>query len=569
LRGDARRMRTSVGSASPPKGQRQPSKARHTGEPQQWCLGGALLLGLAMIAGFILLVIWNGLGAFFPKRVEVLELADGTRLAGEIFRKERIKVQDSGLEQGKEPSGVRLLVRTGNFDLYNEDFKWVSEGKIKKRGLPPDIWFVERLEWGPFVGFVEKLTLNGRELKGEEVSPEFLRNAQEEGARRRERMRGLERKGLSRVNQEMEKERLLLKRAARIYGEGTQEYARQKRRYEWLMETLSARYKELEGELERLRAEDSRTTISLITGDGKRKTLRLSEVVRMYRPNELDLLARLKVYGSRWWEFLTQEPREANTEGGIMPAIFGTFVMTVIMSLLVAPFGVVAALFLREYARQGFLVSAIRIAVNNLAGVPSIVYGVFGLGFFAYTIGGRIDSLFYSERLPNPTFGTGGLLWSSLTLALLTVPVVIVATEEALAAVPSSMREGSLACGASKWQTVRYIVIPRAMPGILTGLILAMARGAGEVAPLMLVGVVKMAPELPVDGTFPYIHLERSFMHLAFHIFDLGFQSRNSEAAKPMVFASTLVLVGLVAVMNMVAVIIRNKLRKKFAEGHF
>ena len=335
------------------------------------------------------------------------------------------------------------------------------------------------------------------------------------------------------------------------------------------METLSARYKELEGELERLRAEDSRTTISLITVDGKRKTLRLSEVVRMYRPNELDLLARLKVYGSRWWEFLTQEPREANTEGGIMPAIFGTFVMTVIMSLLVAPFGVVAALFLREYARQGFLVSAIRIAVNNLAGVPSIVYGVFGLGFFAYTIGGRIDSLFYSERLPNPTFGTGGLLWSSLTLALLTVPVVIVATEEALAAVPSSMREGSLACGASKWQTVRYIVIPRAMPGILTGLILAMARGAGEVAPLMLVGVVKMAPELPVDGTFPYIHLERSFMHLAFHIFDLGFQSRNSEAAKPMVFASTLVLVGLVAVMNMVAVIIRNKLRKKFAEGHF
>jgi len=522
-----------------------------------------------MIGGFILLVLWNGLGAFFPKRVEVLELADGRRMAGEIFRSERIKFQDSGLEQGKEPSGVRLLLRTGNFDLYNEDFKWVSEEMIKERSLPPNIWFVERLEWGPFIGFVEKVALNGRELKGEEVSPEFFRNAQEEGARRRERMKGLERKGLSRVNQEMEKERLLLKRAAKIHGEGSQEYARQKRRYEWLMETLSARYKELEGELERLRAEDSRSTLTLITVDGKRKTLRFSEVVRMYRPNELGLMARLKVYGSRWWEFLTEEPREANTEGGIMPAIFGTFVMTVIMSLLVAPFGVMAALFLKEYARQGFLVSAVRIAVNNLAGVPSIVYGVFGLGFFAYTVGGRIDSLFYSERLPNPTFGTGGLLWASLTLALLTVPVVIVATEEALAAVPSSMREGSLACGASKWQTVRYIVIPRAMPGILTGLILAMARGAGEVAPLMLVGVVKMAPELPVDGTFPYIHLERSFMHLAFHIFDLGFQSRNSEAAKPMVFASTLVLVGLVAVMNMVAVIIRNKLRKKFAEGHF
>lgn len=252
-----------------------------------------------------------------------------------------------------------------------------------------------------------------------------------------------------------------------------------------------------------------------------------------------------------------------------MPAIFGTLLMTLLMVIAVAPFGVMAALYLREYARQGHLVSIVRICVNNLAGVPSIVYGVFGLGFFAYTLGGSIDALFFAEKLPSPTFGTGGLLWASLTLALLTVPVVIVATEEALAAVPKSMREGSLACGASKWQTIKNIVLPKALPGIMTGLILAMARGAGEVAPLMLVGVVKLAPELPLDGHFPFLHLERSFMHLGFHIFDVGFQSRNAEAGKPMVFVTTLLLIFMVATMNALAIYIRNRLNRKFASSHF
>jgi len=251
-------------------------------------------------------------------------------------------------------------------------------------------------------------------------------------------------------------------------------------------------------------------------------------------------------------------------EGGVWPAIFGTFVMTVLMSLAVVPFGVLAALYLREYAKAGPLISVIRIAINNLAGVPSIVFGVFGVGFFCYLVGGTIDEVFFQAKLPGPTFGTPGIMWASLTLALLTLPVVIVATEEALSAVPGSMREGSYACGASKWQTIRRIVLPRAMPGIMTGMILSMARGAGEVAPLMLVGAVKLAPELPVDGFFPYIHLERSFMHLGFHIFDLGFQSRNAEAAKPMVFTTTLLLIGIIFFLNIVAVLLRNRLRRKF-----
>jgi phosphate transport system permease protein len=283
--------------------------------------------------------------------------------------------------------------------------------------------------------------------------------------------------------------------------------------------------------------------------------------VRAYPANQLDWWGKLQVYRSRWAEFLCDDPREANSEGGVFPAIWGTVVMTLLMSLAVVPFGVMAAIYLREYARAGPVISVVRIAVNNLAGVPSIVFGMFGLVFFCYILGGGIDQLFFAETLPNPTFGKGALVWAALTLALLTLPVVIVATEEALAAVPSSLREGSYACGASKWQTIRRIVLPRAMQGVLTGMILAMARGAGEVAPIMLVGAVKLAPTLPVDGVFPYLHAQRSFMHLGFHIFDLGFQSQNSEAAKPMVFTTTLLLIAIVATLTLMAVWLRARLR--------
>jgi ABC-type phosphate transport system permease subunit len=176
---------------------------------------------------------------------------------------------------------------------------------------------------------------------------------------------------------------------------------------------------------------------------------------------------------------------------------------------------------------------------------------------------------FHQASLPSPTFGTGGLLWSALTLALLTLPVVIVATEEALAAVPNSMREGSYACGASKWQTIRRIVLPRALPGIMTGMILAMARGAGEVAPLMLVGASEKAPALPVDWVFPFVHLQRSFMHLGLHIFNVGFQSPNSEAARPMVYTTTLLLISIVALLNVLAVWLRSRLRKRYHVSQF
>jgi phosphate transport system permease protein len=300
--------------------------------------------------------------------------------------------------------------------------------------------------------------------------------------------------------------------------------------------------------------------------DGTRRALPISTLREIIEPNRLGWLRKLGLYLRRWWDFLTLEPRESNTEGGVFPAIFGTVLMVFLMTFAVTPLGVLAALYLREYARHGRLVQLVRIAVNNLAGVPSIVFGVFGLGFFIYLIGSNLDEWLFADRLPTPTFGTGGMLWAALTLALLTVPVVIVATEEGLAAVPRAAREGSMALGATKWETLRHVVLPAAMPGILTGVILAVARAAGEVAPLMLVGVVKMAPELPFDHHFPFLHLERKFMHLGFHIYDVGLQSPNIEAAKPLVYATALLLVLLVAGMNLFAIAVRNRLRRQHAQ---
>ena len=549
------------------------------GEPFLWGLGGSLAIGIMMILGFMVLVLWNGIIAFYPRPIHVVTLHDGSLVAGEPCRTESFQGdKDSVAQPDREHGGAaeaarnlvsRTLYRIGNFDLYNEDFRWIPDSDVKKIAVPSNIFFVERLEWGPFIGTVRSMDLDGSRVAGADLSSDSLHAALRDATQRRALIRTIERNRIGAVNYRMEEARLALKKVAITYGAHSPEYQRAQKAYRDRSAGLKGQYRQLEQQAGELKSRDAKFAITLADVNGHEKALKLSDVVRMYPANALSLPQKLGVYFSRWWEFFSEEPREANTEGGIMPAIFGTCVMTIFMALAVAPFGVVAALYLREYARQGRLVSMVRIGINNLAGIPSIVYGVFGLGFFAYMIGAGIDGMYFQERLPNPTYGTGGLLWASLTLALLTVPVVIVATEEALAAVPQSSREGSLACGASKWQTVKYVVLPRAMPGIMTGLILAMARGAGEVAPLMLVGVVKLAPELPIDHFFPYIHLDRSFMHLGFHIYDVGFQSRNSEAAKPMVFVTTLVLITLVAVMNAAAIYIRNRLKRKFSAGGF
>jgi len=546
------------------------------GEPALWGFGGALALGIILIAGFLSLIAWNGFTTFWPKPIERVELRDGSLIAGVATRGGPYRVGDDILErltpeqraEIEENGGIanRTLYKTANFDLYGDDFRWLSDFEVARVSTPPEYWYFERQVWGVFIGRVAGLTIDGESLP---LDPALLYREQSAARDRFAEIRRLEQSDIGGINFRIERERLAQRRANLRFGEGSPEALAVAEAAQSRIADLQAQFQALQAQVNEIRTHDRRFRIQMEEVGGRVIDVELSQIVRLFPANDLSFLDKVGIYLSRWWEFVSAEPREANTQGGVLPAIFGTVSMTLLMVVFVAPFGVITALYLREYAKQGRVTSLVRISVNNLAGVPSIVYGVFGLGFFAYTLGGSIDQLFYAENLPNPTFGKGGILWASLTLALLTVPVVIVATEEALSAVPRSMREGSLACGASKWQTIRYVILPKALPGIMTGLILAMARGAGEVAPLMLVGVVKLAPALPIDGFYPFIHLDRSFMHLGFHIFDVGFQSRNSEAGKPMVFVTTLLLLALIVAMNATAIVIRNRLKRKYADGHF
>lgn len=526
------------------------------GEPFIWLTGGALATSLIMIGGLLSLILTQALGVFWPSAVTQVELRDGSRALGVV--RNRTAPHD-------QPEQFRIQLQVGNRDLYGSDFRWVPESEIASSSLPADAVTVERREWGTFFGFVREVR-DGDTVLGSTSEANFEAIEARLPAARAlaARIKVLESSEISAINAALERARIARKR---LETKGASPEVLQAEDHE--MEVLTQRSAELHAELDKLHAEGRATRVVLGSVDGKQKELPLADLVRLYRPNSMSLGAKLMVYASKVWELVSDDPRESNTEGGIFPALFGTVMMVFLMSIAVVPFGVLAALYLREYARQGVMVRFVRIAVNNLAGVPSIVFGVFGLGFFVYTVGGTLDSLFFSDRLPTPTFGTGGILWASLTLALLTVPVVVVATEEALSAVPPEYRAGSLALGATKLETIWRVVLPNALPGILTGLILAMARGAGEVAPLMITGVVKLAPTLPFDLTFPFVHLDRKFMHLGFHIYDVGFQSPNVEAAKPMVYATTLLLVGIVVSLNLSAILIRNRLRRRFQGSAF
>jgi phosphate transport system permease protein len=536
------------------------------GDPAIWFTGTGLGICLLMITGMIGLILVNGLGFFWPKPLTQLTLADGTFVLGEIVADETVPHHAGG-----GPAPTRIQIKVGNRDLSGADFRWIDESAIKDRSLPSDAVYVERREYGPFIGRPVRLTEGEKELaKGPEAVWQALRPLIEQAEDDRDQIREFERDQIGAINAAIEAERLALRaeelRAAR--GEAV-DLAAVRAETERRLSELKEDYARAETRLGEVVDQASRTRVTFAAADGTEKELAAIDIFRAYMANQLTFAGRVGVYAGRLWEFLSGDPRESNTEGGIFPAIFGTVMMVTIMSLLAVPFGVLAALYLREYAKQGVLVRLVRIGVNNLAGVPSIVFGVFGLGFFVYFVGGAIDQAFYSERLPTPTFGTGGLLWASLTLGLLTVPVVIVASEEALAAVPRSMREASLATGATKFQTILRVVLPAAAPGILTGLILAMARGAGEVAPLMITGVVKLAPDMPLDGIAPFVHFERKFMHLGYHIYDVGFQSPNVEAAKPMVYATTILLLMIVVALNLTAIIVRNHLRKRYRTSAF
>jgi ABC-type phosphate transport system permease subunit/ABC-type phosphate transport system auxiliary subunit len=629
------------------------------GEPMVWLTGGALAISLLMVVGLLALVIYQGIGTFWPQPVVRVVTVEDQVYLGEIARSENYRPEEHAFRELSKPAAerarqevaktggaaTRRLFRVGNLELTQAPFRWVDDFVVVRVDEPKWAMVIERLDHGRFYGELQALLVDGKVAAStpDEAWKEFNKIHSEVRRRRREEV-ALRKDEMGAISKEEDQARLAKIQAKLDYGEGSPQWRLADEEIERVAKSARERRKSIQVEIDKLQKENSRYKLRMKPVQADSMDIPADNIVRAYPANQLGFGDKVGVYLSRWGEFLTDDPRDSNTAGGYFPAIWGTIAMTLIMTIIVVPFGVLAALYLREYAKAGPITSAVRIAINNLAGVPSVVFGAFGLGFLCYGVGGYIDggpdnpwppaawfavltavailgviafvvgiagaaqpggarsrrnlqlkrlaialwlaSLglvvllvaktpffhgFFRASLVdnNPTFNKGGLLWASLTLALLTAPVVIVATEEALAAVPNSMREGSYACGASKWQTIRRIVLPRALPGILTGMILAMARGAGEVAPLMLVGVKKYTPALPLDSTFPYVHPDRSFMHLAYMIYDVGFNSPDSEAARSMLFTATLLLIAIVACANLAAIWLRKRLRRKFVTAQF
>ncbi len=540
-----------------------------SGAPGIWISGGAVSIAVIMTIGLLLLIATRGLGHFWPADLMQARYSipgqESRLLLGELVEAEQVsraRLKSAGFPVSADGPEfmTRDLIKVGNRDVNGSDFTWVIGDWLSEQSYPADLIALERREWGNFYGYPVSLKESGQIVaEGAAVWPALQARLERTGELARA-LGKIEKKDVSAINHGLERLRLKTRKLQlenRLDAEAQADIDAQRAEYE-------ARYKVLEAELLRLHADVDRDTLVVRDVSGREKEISLGSVVKALQPNSMSVLAKLGVYFTNLWDFLSEDPREANTEGGIFPAIFGTVMMTMLMAVIVTPFGVLAAVYLREYAKQNAFTRIIRIAVNNLAGVPAIVYGVFGLGFFVYVLGGSLDRLFFPEALPAPTFGTPGLLWASLTLAILAVPVVIVATEEGLARIPRALREGSLALGATKSETLWKVVLPMASPAMMTGLILAVARAAGEVAPLMLVGVVKLAPALPVDGNYPYLHFDQKIMHLGFHIYDVGFQSPNVEAARPLVYATALLLVLVIALLNVSAVTLRNHLREKY-----
>lgn len=540
-----------------------------SGDAWVWLNAGMVAIAIIMVVGVLGLIAVRGMGHFWPADVMQATYTDydgnqsvllGEQVDERVDTATRMRESGVNVPGGKE-TVTRDLFKVGNRDLTGADFRWVFADGLRDIRYPEDIVVLERYEWGNFYGRLVSVKENGTVVaaEGDKAWVE-LQSRLERSNGIRANIGAIEKGEIGRINFALEKLRLE-ERRLELQGKLT---PAERDRLNAAREQQNAAYAKVAEQLEALNAAMARDSAVFRAPDGSEHEFPLMKVVGATQPNAMSVFGKLGTYVHNLGNFLFDDPREANTEGGVFPAIFGTVLMVLIMTIMVTPLGVIAAIYLREYAGQGIVTQTVRIAVNNLAGVPSIVYGVFGLGFFVYFLGGNLDRLFYPEAAPAPVFGTPGLLWASITLALLTLPVVIVATEEGLARIPRALKEGSLALGATKAETLWRVVLPMASPSIMTGVILAIARAAGEVAPLMLVGVVKLAPTLPLDMNAPFLHLERKFMHLGFHIYDVGFQSPNVEAARPLVYATAFLLVLVIIVLNLTAVSLRNRLREKY-----
>ncbi|HHF3114149.1 TPA: phosphate ABC transporter permease PstA [Vibrio diabolicus] len=545
-----------------------------SGAPWIWLTGGAVSISLLSVLGLLLLIGWKGLTYFWPAPLYQWNVAALTPVQGEVLHENTILIgqvyersfvpksylPESAAQQleDDEDFATRLSIKIANRELYPADFISVLQMQLDEPTTPKEWAVIERSSGGYFFGKLVAFQ-DGDNLYTNDIQSVLNRKLDYAETLRHE-IDSLVVDQLKELGWKLEQLRLE-KRKHELNDTLTESFLKEnqtkKERIEKALATLDL-------QLDGLRLQLSGYALIVEDMTGSQVSIPLEDILDYWYPNQMSLPDKVMHWGKQVWKFLSEDPRESNSEGGVFPAIFGTVFLVLIMSIIVMPLGVIAAIYLHEYAKNNALTRVIRIAVINLAGVPSIVYGVFGLGFFVYTIGASIDNVFYAEKLPAPTFGTPGLLWSALTLAVLTLPVVIVTTEEGLTRIPSSVRHGSLALGATQFETLWRVVLPMATPAIITGLILAIARAAGEVAPLMLVGVVKLASSLPVDGQFPYVHLDRKFMHLGFHIYDVGFQTSNIEAARPLVYATSFLLVTVIVGLNLTAISIRNNLREKY-----
>ncbi|MBE0494370.1 MAG: phosphate ABC transporter permease PstA [Thiomicrospira sp.] len=536
------------------------------GEHWVWFSASATSISVVLVFGLLIMIAFRGLSHFWPHPVYEFQVSQPN---GEV---QTIKgeVHDTRFRETRNPEtpGVvlrepQVLIKMGNRDVYGIDFRWFDEDTIVDESWQKSegISVIERYEWGNMYGHIIGFEDAETQITEREQVFKTLKNKIKEGQKIRAKIHHIERGIIGRINYELQSLRYE-QRKLEQRGEFTEPMrldfdAQRKEKHD--------QFGVLQKELDAYRKELSALgDIKVLVGKDNEVKVNLSQIVHNWQPNEMHFGQKVSFFFGSIKNFLSDDPREANTEGGVFPAIVGTLTMVILMTLFVIPMGVIAAIYMREYAREGKLLRLIRISINNLAGVPSIVFGIFGLGFFVYVLGYSIDQMFYSYALPNPTFGTPGLLWASLTMALLTLPVVIVATDEGLSRIPRALREGGLALGATKAEVIMRIVLPMTTPAIMTGLILAVARAAGEVAPLMLIGVVKLVSELPVTTNPPFVHLDQKFMHLGFHIYDVGFQSPNVEAAQPLVYATSLLLVVLIVSLNLAAILIRNRLREKY-----
>ncbi|MBN2647441.1 MAG: phosphate ABC transporter permease PstA [Thiotrichales bacterium] len=531
------------------------------GEHWIWLSSAMVALSVVLVFGLFAMISYKGMVHFWPHHVYEYQVSNGQQLEPVVGELRDAKIKEVPSDAGMQEI-PQLLIKMGNRDVYGIDFRWISSDTLvsTEPKIAENAVVIERYEYGNVYGWYDRFTLDGTTVQDAELE-QLLQQQVAKGKALFDEIRQIEKYEIGAVNYKLEQLRLDEKR---LKAEGKWN-AEQEQRLAQKRDELNAQFREFQQQTQVL-YEQQKTLgeLTMKISGGQTLKVPVKNIVDYWQPNEMTLLDKTGFFFHGIGRFLTEDPREANTEGGIFPAMIGTITMVLIMTILVTPMGVIAAIYMREYAKDGPVLRAVRISINNLAGVPSIVFGIFGLGFFVYVLGGSIDELFYGYALPSPTFGTPGLLWASLTMALLTLPVVIVSTEEGLSRIPRALREGGLALGATKIEVISKIVLPMALPAMMTGLILAIARAAGEVAPLMLVGVVKLAPELPVDSIAPFVHLDRKFMHLGFHIYDVGFQSPNVEASQPLVYATSLLLVLIIVGLNLGAISIRNRLREKY-----